>query len=468
MKAKDQFIEWLREKITQNPAQPPASAWQEIADGLDLEESWAEIDESLDLDHVWQKLDGRLDKYNKLLRFEKISYLISAVAILLLLVNFFVPKPIGFTDQGNPLIEVEKIQFISSTEKSKDSLIPNDVEEVVSANTSYKNTSSVKEKSNSKKEQAQYIFDQKHEPIAREEKEASEDEKGVLQDEKAKLAVAAKNEQAAPGTQKAAIREGVLLPDKNSLQKQALFGQPMPAGFQLIESKTEIDLQAKTPGIPGLKEQEAGGVEVYPSSYLGFGAAFKVSALLNNKTMHAMERSSLLSSTPTWQQDFYLLYGRKIADRFFLQTDFYLQNKVGQQYNEYREGNYGSFREELNYQSAGISLSWLQKQIGYGKFPVYVRLSGGVYAGRLLAAEENTVSGSTSRTAEYTRFHGGLLAGYEYDVLLHQQLMLSYGIRGRIDAMNIYAGTVDIPSSFRKTKAASLDFTLALKYLINK
>ena len=84
MDRKDQFIEWLKEKILSNPQEPPAEAWDAISDSLDFEETWEGIEEDLDLEAVWEKVDTRLHRYGFLQLFERINYAISGLVVLVL------------------------------------------------------------------------------------------------------------------------------------------------------------------------------------------------------------------------------------------------------------------------------------------------------------------------------------------------------------------------------------------------
>jgi hypothetical protein len=268
------------------------------------------------------------------------------------------------------------------------------------------------------------------------------------------------------GAETAAPETEMPAPSINTSKREYVAENVMPQGYMPWADSIAV------PAVVLVEEATAGRhkrlPDVYPAAYIGAGTAFKLSSLLNNKTLHSLERSSLVSASPGWQQDLFLLYGTRLRDRLHLQADLYLHNKAAQQYYEYREGTYAGFRDELSYQSLGLSASWIRRQAGYGRYPVYVRWTGGLYGGRLLSAEESSVLGVFDKTAEYSRFHAGLMAGYEYDVFLHEQLIFSYGLRARSDMLNIYSGMDDIPSSFRRTKVVSLELMLALKFGFRK
>lgn len=446
MKAKDHFIEWLRDKILRNPAEPPAAAWQEISDSLDLEDSWEGIEEELELNAVWQKVDSRLQHYDHLLRFEKISRGLSLLALaLLFLPVFYFPvrqeSSTGFLAREKDKIEQKKVpasQSAGKAEVSKSLSIEEEKNGI--ENSTFNSARGINEMVSPEGEQQNRQI--RNQPEERQ----SNNDSGAAFVEKQEESLFQED------------GEGIASSYRNIRSKRA--------SVEPVGNEDEPDLIVSVKTIKQSVDKNA--FEAYPTSYFGVGTAVKLSSLLSSKTWHAMERSSLLSATPSWQQDIYVLYGQRIAQRLFLQADVYLQNKGGQQYQEYREGTYTSFRDELSYQSAALSISWIRKQLGYGKIPIFARWSGGLYGGRMRSAEESSILGTFTKTDEYSRFHAGMLAAYEYDLLLHPQLMLSYGVMGRADVMNIYDGTELIPSSFRKTRAASLDFRLTIRYTLKK
>lgn len=452
MKAKDHFIEWLRDKILQNPAEPPAAAWQEIAESLDLEDSWEGIEEELELDAVWQKVDSRLQNYDHLLRFEKISQGLSLFALaLLFLPLFYMPaqqEPIpGLLSREQDAIEQEKERSNPSAAKAEymRSLSRDEEENVIDASSLNPAMGNEVDVSAAGQQEERNIGDQ---PVNRK----LEDGTGLAD---------------IPGAINLRKQKGSLSWD-NQEETALSYRAIIPAGPSIEPVWEELSVEMNVP-IKTVKQSATRKIfDVYPTAYIGAGTAVKLSSLLSSKTWHAMERSSLLSSSPIRQQDIYVLYGQRLAQRLFLQADVYLQNKAGQQYQEYREGTYTSFRDELSYRSVALSVSWIRKQLGYGRVPIFARWTGGLYGGKLGSAEESSLLGEYTKTEEYSRFHAGLLAGYEYDLLLHPQLILSYGVFGRADVMNIYSGTELIPSSFRKTRAGSLDFRLTIRYTIKK
>lgn len=449
MKAKDNFTEWLREKVLQNPQEPPAGAWQEISDALDVEDSWGEIGEELEVNAVWERIGSGLDRLSSMDRFEKISHALTAAAFILLFSAFFLSSSQDIRNADNP------------------------------AGNDYSETQELSESRN--------IAEINSSPTAGLEKEAA----GSLTEENKKdknstkfqteiksgtgiIIKTAKSEKPSVTAFRSGFTSGVLAgkdkTDKNSRtgylkeNGEILRGKPLKAVTETGEINfMPLYLPVKT-NLSEAPEKK----EIYPATFAGAGTAIKSGWLLNNKTFHAMERSSLVSASPGVYTDFWLLYGTRLNSRWFLQADAYLKEVAGQKYQEYRNGNFGKVEDRLEYQSLGISLSRLMGQRGYGRFPTYSRILAGVYGGRLLSAEEINQEERVAKTSNYQKTHLGLLAGYEYDTFLNSSFIFTYGFRSRLDLLNIYAGSENMPKVFQKTRAVSLDFTISFKYVLKK
>lgn len=450
MKAKDNFIEWLREKVLQNPQEPPAGAWQEISDALDVEDSWEEIGEELEVNAVWDRIGSGLDRLSSMERFEKISHGLTAAAFILLFSAFFL----------GPSQDIRKADDDSA---GKD----------------FSGTQELNESRN--------IAEIKGSRISGLEKEAgggiSEGNKrnknstGINTERKSGTGTIVKTTKSGKPSA-TAIKSGFTsevltgeAKEENNFRTgylkengEIVIGKPLKAVRETGKINfvpLYLPVKASLPEAPEKKE-------IYPATFAGAGTAIKSGWLLNNKTFHAMERSSLVSASPGVYTDFWLLYGTRLNSRWLLQADAYLKEVTGQKYQEYRNGNFGEVEDRLEYQSLGISISRLLGQRGYGRFPTYSRILAGVYGGRLLSAEEINQEERVTKTSDYKETHLGMLAGYEYDTFLNSHFIFTYGFRSRLDLLNIFDGSENMPKAFQKTRAVSLDFTISFKYVLKK
>lgn len=441
MSTKDPFIEWLRGKIGENLQDPPAESWEEISDALDLEESWEQIGEELELRDVWNKVDTRLRRFESLEKIEKWTNRLSAAAVLLLFSGIFLHNSLIDAPALEQEIKSEKYTYDQNLESIKERLYPIE-EEVVGLNSTVKSTIE-DEKENIKKAAT----------LIGKDKGAAEVPPGQKDEFISGTVVVKKEEKINNGLPLEGVLKVVPFAEKTGY----LWEQLGPLTFDSLKKLQVLPLD------------EMSRMDFkYPEIYVGAGSAFKVSWFMNNKTSYALEKSSLLTAAPAYQNDYYFFLGSHLNDRFLLQADLYWQDKIGQVFQEYRNGHYGKVKDELRYRSAALNISYLKRKLSYGKYMHFSRLLAGIYGGRLLKAEERVEGVSVEKTSEYARYHMGLLAGYELDTFLSDRLIFTYGMRSRLDLLNIYAGTSYMPAAFGRTRAISLDFTLSLKYVLKK
>lgn len=453
MKEQDQFTDWLRDKLLNNPAEPPAGAWQQISESLDMEEAWDNIGEELDVDSVWQKVDKRLHRYEHLQFFERISYGLTALAAIPLLLVIFWLENSEIHRSSSPNYAV------TETSSSKDSDLP-----LTAAPTG---VPTVKTKPKlTTGEAIRKAFHGHDNNISTSGKQEGKSSNPIASNafsglQSAKKGIPAGNEEQ---------EKGLLLAKQKEMRKQKPAHQPVqllePRGFIFGEpSGAGLDIQRQV-----IVEQEFNnsGESTLPKITVGLGSAAKISWLVNNKTLDAFGRESLTTAVPAVYTDLFLLSGFRISHNLTLQADLYLFDWSGQQYKEYREGTYGQFKNKLLYRSLGVSAIKQGTRIGYGANPLFMYYQAGFYGGWLQNAKEYAMDGTTNRTDEFSHTHFGLQLGYGYDWYVLENLAVSYGLRARLDLFNVYSGTSAIPANFRRTRNASLDFNLSLKYSIRK
>ena len=454
MKKHDQLTEWLRDKILNNPQEPPRDAWQQISESLDLEEGWENIGEELDVESVWQKVDQRLHLHEHLQFYENISLSLSALALVPLLL-FFLLLPGGdiVSEKGR---EIAGKEFeISEKEDGAGELAELPTKSPLRSGEARNIAPDIEE------EESKSAIT----PPQRSARELNPSSDGVHSPhspiQKAAAAIPAESEK------------------KNSFPKEIAEeqGEEFRADYRGLGRANglayihEEDLSPSI-AIPKwkhivLSEREPSKSSV-PKMMVGIGSAAKISWLINTKTLEAFQRETLTTAVPAVYKDFFFLYGFRLNPKTMLQADFYLFNWSGQKYREYRNGSYGEIENKLLYRSLGISAIKQGWQIGYGSNPLFPYYQAGLYGGWLQNAKEHAFAVSTDRTSEFSRFHFGLQLGYGHDWQVLGNLSVSYGIGARLDLLNVYSGTSAIPASFRRTRNASLDFKLSLKYLLGK
>ncbi len=467
MERKDQFIGWLKEKVLSNPQEPPASAWEQISGSLDLEETWEGIGEDLDLEDVWQKVDTRLYGYKFLKLFERIGYAVSGLAAIALLFGIWWKTPAT----GIPGLELVSEQQAPQNQttglrgkEAKESLDSFPHEEKAAAQQTTVPDKEIKKLFSSDPKGKNQL-----QPV---------ESRNKTKRAKLPVPVAGWASLAASGQAPAPVaREGNHPLQHNKEVSPAPFNQ----GLVLIQRKGFLPLKLPEPLWPAVitagnvqpdsvwQESKAiSSISQFPAVVAGIGSAIKWSALMNNKTMEAFEKTSLVTARPAVYTDVFLTYGMRLNKNYLLQADAYLLDWSGQRYREYRQGSYGEVEDKLQYRTVAISLHRAGRQLGFGAMPLFSQLHGGLYAGVLQKAKEESFTGVSSSLDEFRKWHFGLQLGYGYDVFLLDNLLFTYGLRGRLDLLNIYSGTPAIPADFRKTRNISLDFSLSLKYILKK
>ncbi|WP_017731668.1 hypothetical protein [Nafulsella turpanensis] len=452
MKKQDQFIDWLRDKVLNNPQEPPMEAWQQIAETLDVEDAWENIGEELDVESVWEKVDQRLYRYENLQFFERISYGLSALAAIpLLLFSLWAQEPeIAHLQNQHSFLEESPVG--SAEEAAGEPIV--DQEPNVTAQPATRKTA---EKSNSY-------------PIQTKKRSAASEAEIFVKEPSAsgKKAIIDGGKVAEPEQEASSIAS-----DKANLMQKELQDVKIAAEVPMAARKDQdLSVPEKVTAAINLVEEVGQEVPtdkaVLPKMTVGMGAAAKISWFMNDKTREALERESLTTAVPAVYTDLFLLYGFRINDQMMLQADVYLYDWGGQQYKEYRNGTYGKVENKLLYRSLGITALQQGRRVGYGRHPLFAYYQAGIYGGLLQEAKEYAFTGTVDRTEEFSRVHFGVQFGYGYNWYVLENLAVSYGVRARLDVLNAYSGTSAIPASFRRTRNASLDFNLSLKYLIGK
>lgn len=475
MDRKDHFLEWIKEKILTNPEEPAAESWDKISGSLDLEETWQGIGEDLDLEEVWQKVDTRLHQYEFLQLFERIGYAISGLAVVALLLGIWWGEGTFTGATGR-----EEASAYSISKEVPQGIVQKE-EELAPSNTSTgrgtKGSAALLGPAaakipggTAKKDSLQASV-----PLAGTARENNRQEAFSAAETKPSFA----------GTKKSSLpafsnrRENEQVQIAFEQARGSSSGQEKRLNF--ADKKAFLPFDPAIPEWPDLAqvdsltampaEREADSLlsfSQFPAMVVGIGTTAKLSWLMNNKTLHAMEKTSLVTAVPAVYSDVFLTYGLRVHRNYLLQTEGYLLDWSGQRYKEYRNGSYGEVEERLLYRSLGLSLSKAGRQLGFGSMPVYSQLNLGFYGGMLHQGREESVTGTLATKDEYSKWHFGLQAGYGYDMYVLDKLLLTYGLRARFDLLNIYSGNEVIPAHFRRTRNASLDFNITLKYILKK
>jgi hypothetical protein len=184
--------------------------------------------------------------------------------------------------------------------------------------------------------------------------------------------------------------------------------------------------------------------------------------LLNQKTIRGMQRQELTATNASFGNNFGLVANAGITSRTGVRAELHLVSQTRQYYHEYISGRYSATGLELDYVSLSLMLT---QRLGSKQSPHWIM--AGLYTSALQQAREKTNERVAMVNNEYTSMDAGILAGYEYQLLLPGQLHLGLGGFAKLGLRNAFAGNQQIPEHLNRTRNASFILSLSLNYNIN-
>lgn len=455
MEKPDEFKNWIKQQIEDNPQEPPEAAWDKIAENLELESAWEGINQDLELDNLWNTIDKRLHVYEQLQWWEWAGD-IMATAVIALLV--FMPVVWQLAPTAPEIAEQKQ------EEATQHSATPSSISQNGQSPPSSPNVTD-----------ARNIQEIATAPGIRPAVRVSNN----IQTHTPRSATSVST----PGTKKYIRDINKVAPQSFiEIQGKGLLGNlensvaalKLPSGIGLdflynnkvkvlcVESMEPLTALQEDEGVVPIKDTSG------PKSWrIGLGASARISWLLNEKTYHAMEESSLTTSLPAFRQSLSLLAEKHVSPRLALYTEFAALSQTGQRYREYTEGIYGTTDTRLRYSHLNVLLSYNPKGTPSLR-QAHKRWLAGLSGGWLHSATLDEPLGITNITDQYEQIIAGLVVGYEYSIPLGKKIWMHYGLRGHVDLFNAYAGTTQIPAEFRYTRNTFLDFNIGLKYELGK
>jgi len=206
--------------------------------------------------------------------------------------------------------------------------------------------------------------------------------------------------------------------------------------------------------------------ESFKKFYLGATGQLANTWVLNEKTYHGFESTSLTTSNATFGSNFGIYAGANLSNRIDLQLDINILAKNNQDYNEYLNGKYIEEKLSFNYSQAAISVrfNFLSKTFLHGEHGINI----GGYAGYLHNVYQILDQNKINLSDDYDNVDYGLVLSYEYLIPISKKLGFGTGVRAYYGLKNIYAGNETIPSYLNKTNNASINISFTLKYNISK
>ncbi len=484
--------------MEENPQQPPEAAWQNISESLELETAWNGIEQDLELDNLWTTIDGRLQLHEQLLWWDRagavLTTVLAAVAVfipLLLQPQLSERLPLAAQQQQETSAVAEAPQNNSGNSISNTPVQPEKgIRSVESSSTGAtaseasgtgeaagKAIPAAENAMNGSSDAAQAsataarVTEQSAgiNPSAQASTVTSSSKRGVSTSSATKALTentsAGKNSDAVTALNHNAVTsaggvKGLSVAGENLLHHPV---SGISAHLLLQEGKVDANItatqaeEAETVVPVADKKNGAGGWRV------GAGLSGRMTWLMNEKTLTAMEKSSLTTSLPAYRKSFFLQAEKGLTPKLALITDLVVYSEAGQRYEEYQGGIYGKTDTELRYSNLNILAAYNPRGRAMLIRP-HTRWLAGVSGGWLHSASLSGPSGKSDISQEYKKTAAAVILGYEYNFPLSKRLWVNYGLKGQLDLLNVYGGSPDIPAEFRQTHSTFLDFIIGFKY----
>jgi hypothetical protein len=161
-----------------------------------------------------------------------------------------------------------------------------------------------------------------------------------------------------------------------------------------------------------------------------------------------------------------LLAGKNLSEKFTLQFEGAIIDEAGQKYHVYIHGKYVTRVLSLDYTTFNINLRYGRSHLWAANTPISSNIIFGPFVSYLKSASEIIDAETENIKYHYENLDYGMIAGYEFDFHLKRGFLISTGLRIKIGIPNVYAGSELIPSTFNKTRTASVNLSFGLKYFI--
>ncbi|EMR02442.1 hypothetical protein [Cesiribacter andamanensis] len=385
MKTPDHFTNWIKTRLEENPLEPPAEAWNTISESLDLEGAWEGINQDLELDGLWTSIDQRLLQAEQLLWWEKAGKAVSGLAAMLVLALplwFQLADPTEALVAGQEVSETDLTQLpganagtdVASTSTNplaspdREQREPAAERQDAAAATQFAEPENVSATGGA--EGPQYPIPPSSIasiplPKGRQPRTPNASASGIHQPGAGANGAAAgqgafrstKGEETAPHT--------LPLVQLSSREGELALAEP-----KLTVPKTTTQAPVREEAVVAKKATPAGNWRV------GLGGSGRLSYLLNQKTFHAMDKSSLTTPLPGLRKSFSLQAERPLSARLVFLSDLVVHNEAGQRYEEYHSGIYGTTDTRLRYTQLNALLAYSPSKSALAARP-YTRWLGG-------------------------------------------------------------------------------------------
>ncbi|GAB1403680.1 hypothetical protein MASR1M74_17170 [Lentimicrobium sp.] len=190
---------------------------------------------------------------------------------------------------------------------------------------------------------------------------------------------------------------------------------------------------------------------------IGVVYGYKNTWLLNYETRNGLDPKKLGNTRPTFHQDIGASATLELNGRHQIGLEFLVKSETGQNYEQYINARYIDKNIKLNYLKFQTFYCWdIDKIPGNAIF--------GGYVAKLEMAEVLQGKDKFGIDNSYTNLDYGLLAGYQFNIILNNRIIVKPGLRTTYNLINIFKGDDVMPGHFKKTKSFAASFNVSVSY----
>jgi hypothetical protein len=427
---KKDFSHWYKTKFNQLNDAPPDDAWENISNGLDLDE-------------VWKGVNSELNKKDKRKAFARITIplvlLVSAGSIL-----FYLTNKKGKDNNKTELAQQAlannlKIQKVNTKNITGNETTAND--EIFGGISK----STINNKLSEKKTENLTPIGQTKEKLTPVIERKNTANKHLLRSQHLKISNTA---------------------EKNLLMTTItlLLVEVNTTDDRFIDSLIHRKLN------DSIINNKKIATKADNSLIVGVAFANANTWLLNNDTYSGLRAGTLNQTLFSYGKSYNVLLGYNLSNRYCLQTEWVINNTHKQQYIDYKNGH--QVNRNLRIDFTQLTILMKKKNEAYyfsNKLHTSFNYLAGLNYSYVKSFTQQTDEVISSVKDDYKNNQYNLILGLEYQLFITPSWIFSSGIRTNIGLQNIYKGNTYNPSNnSNKTYDSSIGLTVGIAYQIHR
>lgn len=196
---------------------------------------------------------------------------------------------------------------------------------------------------------------------------------------------------------------------------------------------------------------------------IGITYSYNNTWLINNNTRSSFDENSLIQTAPAYAASYGLIANYNIFKSSALSTEFYINSKYVQKYDEFSDGKFNNRSVEFNYYKLTLLYQYNIPQ-PYNTIPSKYTFKGGVYGASLKSYKSGINQATLSESDKYTTTDYGIRCAIGQEKTIRKIIIVGYGLNAEYGLKNIFKGNKQMPNNFNVTKNALIGAYVNLKY----